>query len=98
MYASTDLLDFCSSEYNEINEMREEQYETREQRLQKKRALISRILNPTVESSKSEKGKKKKGKKKADSMLHIAIKPESNLANPDEVIIQREGLLKNIFS
>ncbi|XP_011499265.1 PREDICTED: axonemal 84 kDa protein [Ceratosolen solmsi marchali] len=93
-----DLLDFCISESNYLHEMREEQKDTRVQRLAEKKALIKRILNPpTNEStagSKSSKRKKHKEKSNSDFMPPIEAGPETNLANPEEVIAHHEDETK----
>ncbi|KAL7304299.1 hypothetical protein TKK_0003100 [Trichogramma kaykai] len=55
-----DLLKFCANEYYRLTELRDEQRASREERLEEKRSLIQRMINPPQAShGKAERGKKK---------------------------------------
>lgn len=92
-----DLLSFCERELARLTEIREEQREGRFQRLEEKRAMIRRMVNPPASAaapSKHERKAKKAGQAKAKHDHH---EPESRtgplpqLASPEEIVLHREG-------
>ncbi|OXU23252.1 hypothetical protein TSAR_012797 [Trichomalopsis sarcophagae] len=98
---NTDLLTFCQREHERLSEIREEQREGRQQRLEEKRAMIRRIVNPpasAVTADKASKHEGRKGGKKAGQSKSKASEPEPepelkplpHLASPEEIVLQRE--------
>ena len=83
------MLTFCSAEFDELNNIREEQKQTREERLEEKRAVISRMLNPSPPSVKSG---KKKGKSKVEQNEQLAETHNLGvLETPEDIVLKREG-------
>ncbi|XP_043481152.1 dynein axonemal intermediate chain 7-like isoform X2 [Leptopilina heterotoma] len=92
-----DLLAYCECEFNTKNEIREEQKDGRQLRLEEKKLLLEKLTNPPPPPQivKSEK-KNKTGKKTDFQKSHKKQEPEPDpeplpyLPTPDEIIIQSE--------
>ncbi|XP_015116038.1 axonemal 84 kDa protein [Diachasma alloeum] len=93
-HANEDLLTFTSNEYETKMKIREEQVEGRKLRLEEKKALVERLLNPPQ----AVKEKKGKGGKKQAAVVGRTKKSEPEaepeplpyLPTPDEIVLQKE--------
>ncbi|XP_058802482.1 dynein axonemal intermediate chain 7-like [Phymastichus coffea] len=90
-----DLQQFCEREHGRLKELRESQRESRQQRLEEKRAMIERILNPpvVVEKSKHDRKGKKGGhsKGKPDHETEHIVAPPPQLESPEEIVFREES-------
>lgn len=97
MHAS-DFFAYCQNEYNMKLKIREEQVDGRRLRMEEKKAILERMENPPVPVPTKPERKGKQQKKpgiQGAKRLELEQEPEQlpYLPTPDEIILQREGIL-----
>ncbi|XP_066587951.1 dynein axonemal intermediate chain 7-like isoform X2 [Prorops nasuta] len=85
-----DLLTYCQNLYSSKQQIREDQAEEREKRLQEKKAKLEKLQNPpaVIKPDRKKKGKKQIKVKKSEP--EADLEPLPYLPTPDEILLSRE--------
>jgi len=94
---ATDFFTYCQNEYNAKLKIREEQIEGRRLRMEEKKAILERMENPPVSMPMKPERKEKQKKPGIQGAKRLESEPEPKqlpyLPTPDEIILQREGII-----
>lgn len=97
-YMIDNLLDFCNNEFEIKKNIQSQQIEGRKLRIEEKKLMVDNLINP-VQIITTKIDKKNKTKKlntnigKIKKIEDNKIEPLPYLPTPDEIILQKEGII-----